>query len=131
MLQLLLEHGYNLANIDKVVASVKQLLAGHTPESCMLHGDLWKGNVGFYKSQPVIFDPAFHFGDRETDLAMTELFGRFPDTFYQGYNDIWPLEDNYQYRKPIYQLYHTLNHALLFEGYYLDSAKLILKNLDS
>jgi fructosamine-3-kinase len=131
MLQLLSEKGHDLANIDGVVASVKNLLLGHNPTSSMLHGDLWQGNTGFHSNQPVMYDPAFYFGDRETDLAMTELFGRFPDSFYQGYDNIWPLEDGYQYRKPIYQLYHVLNHALLFGGQYIDSAKITLKNLDS
>lgn len=131
MLQLLSEKGHILANIDRVVESVKSLLVGHNPKSSMLHGDLWQGNAGFHKDHPVLFDPAFYFGDRETDLAMTELFGRFPDSFYQGYDDIWPLAADYQYRKPIYQLYHVLNHALLFGGHYLDSAKITLRNLDS
>jgi fructosamine-3-kinase len=131
MLQLLSEKGHDLANIDSVVESVKSLLAGHNPTSSMLHGDLWQGNTGFHKTQPVLFDPAFHFGDRETDLAMSELFGRFPESFYQGYSDVWPLETDYQYRKPIYQLYHVLNHALLFGGQYIDSAKITLKNLDN
>lgn len=131
MLQLLSEKGHELANIDSVVDSIKSLLAGHNPKSSMLHGDLWQGNTGFHANQPVLFDPAFYFGDRETDLAMTELFSRFPESFYQGYADIWPLEDDYQFRKPIYQLYHVLNHALLFGGHYLDSAKITLKNLDT
>lgn len=131
MLQLLSEKGHNLADIDAVVEAVKRLLAGHNPSSSMLHGDLWHGNVGFHKDQPVLFDPAFYYGDRETDLAMTELFGRFPDIFYQGYQDVWPFEVDYEYRKPIYQLYHVLNHALRFGGHYIDSAKITLKNLDS
>lgn len=130
MLQLLFEKGHELANIDSVVESIKRLLIGHNPTPSMLHGDLWQGNAGFHKNQPVLYDPAFYFGDRETDIAMTELFGRFPDSFYQGYIDIWPLDDDYQYRKPIYQLYHVLNHALLFGGQYIDSAKITLKNLD-
>ena len=131
MLQLLSEKGHILANIDDVVESVKSLLTGHNPAPSMLHGDLWQGNTGFYKNEPVLYDPAFYFGDRETDLAMTELFGRFPESFYQGYNNVWPLEDGYQYRKAIYQLYHVLNHALLFGGHYIDSAKITLKNLDT
>jgi fructosamine-3-kinase len=130
MLQLLSEKGLVLANIDTVVESIKSLLTGHNPKPSMLHGDLWQGNTGFNKNQPVLFDPAFYFGDRETDLAMTELFGRFPVQFYQGYADIWPLEVDYEYRKPIYQLYHVLNHALLFGGHYIESAKITLKNLD-
>ena len=131
MLQLLSEKGHVLANIDSVVESVNTLLTGHNPPSSMLHGDLWQGNAGFHDNRPVLFDPAFYFGDRETDIAMTELFGRFPESFYQGYNDIWPLAVDYQYRKPIYQLYHVLNHALLFGGHYIDSAKITLKNLDT
>lgn len=131
MLQLLSEKGIVLANIESAVGSVKHLLLGHKPKASMLHGDLWQGNTGFHSNQPVIYDPAFYFGDRETDLAMTELFGRFPESFYQGYADIWPLDEGYQYRKPIYQLYHVLNHALLFGGHYIDSAKITLKNLDS
>jgi fructosamine-3-kinase len=131
MLQLLFEKGHVLANIDNVVESIKSLLKGHNPIPSMLHGDLWQGNAGFLENQPVLYDPAFYFGDRETDLAMTELFGRFPESFYYGYTNLWPLEVDYQYRKPIYQLYHVLNHALLFGGHYLDSAKITLKNLDT
>lgn len=130
MLQLLAEKGHELANIDNVVESIKNLLKGHNPSPSMLHGDLWQGNTGFHKNLPVLFDPAFYYGDRETDLAMSELFSRFPESFYQGYDDVWPLEDDYEYRKPIYQLYHVLNHALLFGGHYLDSAKITLKNID-
>ncbi|GAA0859209.1 fructosamine kinase family protein [Aliiglaciecola litoralis] len=131
MLQLLAEKGHKLADIDRVVTSVHDLLAGHNPPSSMLHGDLWIGNTGFNKNRAVLFDPAFHYGDRETDLAMTELFNKFPNAFYQGYTQRWPISEHYQYRKTVYQLYHILNHALLFEGQYLKSAEAILKNLDS
>lgn len=130
MLQLLAEKGHQLANIDKVVNSVQNLLAGHNPAASMLHGDLWSGNTGFYKQKPVLFDPAFYYGDRETDIAMSELFHRFPNAFYQGYHSQWPLDQHYQYRKSVYQLYHILNHALLFGASYLESAKAMLKNLD-
>lgn len=129
MLQLLAEKGQVLGVIDKIVLATSQLLSGHHPTSSMLHGDLWMGNTGFNKGTPVIFDPAFYYGDRETDIAMSELFNRFPDDFYRSYNQAWPLSDDYQYRKPIYQLYHTLNHALTFGGHYLQSAKSMLKNM--
>lgn len=131
MLQLLAEKGHQLVDIDKAVDCVKHLLAGHQPQASMLHGDLWLGNTGFYQQQPLLFDPAFYFGDREVDLAMTELFGRFPENFYKGYEQQWALPEAYQYRKPIYQLYPLLNHALLFGGHYLESAKAILLNMDS
>jgi fructosamine-3-kinase len=131
MLQLLAEKGHKLVDIDLVVNSVSTLLAGHNPVSSMLHGDLWQGNCGFSKDKVVIFDPAFYYGDRETDIAMTELFSKFPPAFYVGYENEWPVDEDYQYRKNIYQLYHLLNHALLFEGNYLQSAKALLKNLDA
>ena len=131
MLQLLAEKGHKLTNnIDQVVESVNHLLVGHNPVASMLHGDLWSGNTGFHKDKPVLFDPAFYYGDRETDIAMTELFTRLPNEFYQGYQDIWPLNEAYEFRKPIYQLYHVLNHALLFGGSYLDSARSTLKNME-
>ncbi|MFT5676989.1 MAG: fructosamine-3-kinase [Paraglaciecola sp.] len=129
MLQLLSEQGHELADIDHVVDLVKQLLTGHNPTPSMLHGDLWQGNTGFNNDQAVLFDPAFYFGDREAELAMTELFSRFPGDFYHGYEDVWPVDLDYQYRKPVYQLYHILNHALLFGGQYLHSAKSNLNNL--
>ncbi|GAA0344980.1 fructosamine kinase family protein [Bowmanella denitrificans] len=131
LLQLLCEKDILTVHIDKVVSSVDQLLSGHKPPASPLHGDLWQGNTGFWKEQPVVYDPAFYFGDRETDIAMTELFGRFPEPFYQGYQEVWPLSQDYQYRKPIYQLYHLLNHALLFGGQYIQTAKLHLQHLDS
>lgn len=131
LLQLLAEKGHKFGKIERIVSSVQTLLSGHSPVSSMLHGDLWIGNTGFFKGQPVLFDPAFYFGDRETDIAMTELFNKFPTAFYQGYESIWPLDVNYQYRKAIYQLYHILNHALLFGGQYVQTAKATLTNLDS
>lgn len=130
LLQLLAEKGHHLINIDQAVDAIDSLLKGHAPEASMLHGDLWSGNTGFNKNQPVIFDPAFYYGDRETDIAMTELFSRFPQPFYLGYESIWPLPEQYQYRKPIYQLYHILNHALLFGGQYIQTATATLKNLE-
>ncbi|GGD78022.1 fructosamine kinase family protein [Lacimicrobium alkaliphilum] len=130
MLQLLNEKALLKSDVDKVVDRVRQLLAGHTPPASPLHGDLWQGNTGFWKGQPVLYDPAFYFGDRETDIAMTEFFGRFPEAFYQGYEQVWPLSEDYQYRKPVYQLYHNLNHALLFGGQYIHSAQNQLNNMD-
>ncbi|GAB3016589.1 fructosamine kinase family protein [Bowmanella dokdonensis] len=131
LLQLLIEKQVLDVKIDKVVEAIKAVLAGHSPAPSPLHGDLWQGNTGFWRGKPVMFDPAFYYGDRETDIAMTELFGRFPEAFYQGYEEVWPLEDDYQYRKPVYQLYHILNHALLFGGQYVQSANMQLQNLDS
>lgn len=123
LLQLLAGRGIRFVNIDAAVENIKVWLKDHSPISSMLHGDLWRGNVGFFKHQGVIFDPAFYYGDRETDIAMTELFGRFPEAFYVGYNKAWPLDEGYKIRRILYQLYHILNHALMFGGHYTQSAK--------
>jgi len=93
-------------------------LENHRPEPSLLHGDLWSGNAGFIEEGPVIFDPAVYYGDREADLAMTELFGGFPARFYAAYNEAFPLPDGYETRKHLYNLYHLLNHLNIFgEGY--------------
>jgi fructosamine-3-kinase len=80
---------------------------------------LWGGNAGFDASgAPVVFDPAVSFGDRETDLAFTKAFGGFGEAFYRGYREAWPMPDGWRDREPVYNLYHVLNHALLFGGSY-------------
>jgi protein-ribulosamine 3-kinase len=106
-----------------------ELLAGHQPPPCLLHGDLWRGNAGFTAGGPVVFDPAVYYGDREADLAMTELFGGFPPAFYASYDEIYPLERGYQERKHVYNLYHLLNHLNLFGGGYLGQVKQTLRLL--
>lgn len=112
-----------LLETDLLIVTNK-LLATHQPESALVHGDLWAGNKGYLSdSNPVIFDPACYFGDRETDIAMTELFGGFSKNFYLGYEDIWPLPDGYKQRKKLYNLYHMLNHLNLFGDSYLPQVK--------
>ena len=66
-----------------------------------------------------LIDPSAHYADREVDLAMTEMFGGFSDHFYQHYNEIFPLSENYPTKKVIYNLYHYLNHYNLFGEAYL------------
>ncbi|MDV2856944.1 MULTISPECIES: fructosamine kinase family protein [Oceanimonas] len=128
-LQLLEEQGIRFGDIEEITGAIKNRLAGHQPEACLLHGDLWRGNLGFYQRQGVIFDPASYFGDREADIAMTELFGQFPQAFYQGYDAVWPRDDGYWQRREIYNLYHLLNHINLFGEAYIKQAKLSLSNI--
>jgi len=109
---------------ERLMEQVAGFFVSYTPDPAVLHGDLWAGNYGVDATgQPVIFDPAVYFGDRETDLAMTELFGGFPGEFYQAYQQEFPLDPGYPLRKPLYQLYHLLNHLNLFGGVYLRSVK--------
>jgi protein-ribulosamine 3-kinase len=102
----------------------------YTPEASILHGDLWSGNYAFdSENSPIIFDPAVYFGDRESDIAMTELFGGFQPAFYAAYEAAWPLEAGYVRRKKLYKLYHILNHFNLFGGGYAQQAGSMLDEL--
>ncbi len=100
----------------------------HPPS--LLHGDLWSGNYAvLHTGEPVIFDPAVYYGDREADLAMTELFGGFPEAFYAAYREAWPLPPEYAVRKTLYNLYHILNHLNLFGGGYRSQAETMIDRL--
>lgn len=97
---------------------------GYEPQPSLLHGDLWGGNFEVAMTgEPVIFDPAVYFGDREADLAMTELFGGFPGAFYSAYRESFPVDAGYPARRTLYNLYHVLNHLNLFGGGYLGQAE--------
>lgn len=105
-------------------------LIDHHPAPSLLHGDLWGGNLAYDgEGRPVIFDPAVYYGDREVDLAMTELFGGFGPAFYDAYREAWPLDPGYGVRKTLYNLYHILNHANLFGGSYLRQALSMIERL--
>jgi len=115
---------------EKLLAELDAFFAGYRPEASLLHGDLWGGNAAVLAGgEPAIFDPAVYFGDREADLAMTELFGGFPQAFYRGYGDAWPLDPGYRVRKQLYNLYHLLNHLNLFGSSYLAPAQAAIDGL--
>ena len=102
----------------------------YQPQASLLHGDLWAGNSGFLNNgTPIIFDPASYYGDRETDIAMTELFGGYTTDFYQGYQSVYPLNDGYSSRKKLYNLYHSLNHFNRFGGSYASQAEGMIEQL--
>lgn len=85
----------------------------------LLHGDLWSGNFLSSESQTYFIDTASYYGHREADLALTFMFGGFSNVFYQSYEKVYPLDSGFEKRKPLYMLYHYLNHLNLFgSGYY-------------
>jgi len=114
----------------KLLNNMDAFFASYSPVPSLLHGDLWSGNYAYLKNgEPVIFDPAVYYGDREADIAMTELFGGFPSEFYTAYNATWPLDKGYQQRKTLYNLYHILNHYNLFGGGYAMQAENMTEQL--
>ena len=129
-LKLAQRRGGNFPDLSKVVDAVRNKLADRQPQASLLHGDLWSGNAAIATDgAPVILDPATYYGDREADLAMTELFGGFPTAFYQGYNQAWQLDSGYQQRKSIYNLYHVLNHFNIFGGGYANQAQRMIDGI--
>ncbi len=114
----------------KLLDRLPQFFANYLPLPSLLHGDLWGGNAAFDAAgHPVIFDPAVYYGDREADLAMTELFGGFSADFYAAYRESYPLDPGYATRKALYNLYHVLNHFNLFGGGYLGQAERMIAAL--
>ncbi|NTW25216.1 MAG: fructosamine kinase family protein [Lentimicrobium sp.] len=118
-------HKADIRQIEKLYNKLESLLPVENPS--LLHGDLWNGNMMTGKDgNPCIFDPAVYFGHRETDIAMTRLFGGFPDSFYESYNHWWPLETGWKERIPLNQLYPLLVHVNLFGGGYMSQVKQIV-----
>lgn len=123
-------HGALQHKGEQLMARLDRFFPGYAPAPALLHGDLWSGNYGALADGcPVIYDPAVYYGDRETDLAMTELFGGFSRTFYDAYREAYPLDPGYNTRKTLYNLYHVLNHLNLFGGGYGAQAENMLDRL--
>ena len=115
-------------NLNKLCDRLENYLDISGEKPALLHGDLWSGNYFPDTDQiPCIFDPAVYFGLREADLAMTELFGRLPQKFYDAYHEAFPLNPGYEERKDLYNLYHLLNHLNLFGGSYLASVEQVVR----
>lgn len=112
---------------EAVLADKGEALSHFLNEYCdypsLLHGDLWSGNALFDDHGPWLIDPAVYYGDREADIAMTELFGGFSQAFYQAYDSVLPRTSVYETKRDIYNLYHTLNHFNLFGASYLDACR--------
>ncbi len=111
--------------MNRFYERLPDLLISEPPS--LLHGDLWSGNYLVDQDEnPVLIDPAVCFGHREMDIAMTTLFGGFPDSFYSAYQESWPLQEGYQERLDIYNLYPLLVHVNLFGGGYAAQVRSIV-----
>lgn len=123
-------NGNPFRKADDLLNRLEDYFKDYTPEPSLLHGDLWGGNIGYDPGgEPVIFDPATYYGDRETDLAFTEMFGGFGPAFYRAYDEAWPRHSGHRIRKMLYNLYHYLNHHNLFGGGYAGTAQSMIDEL--
>jgi len=114
----------------RLMDRLPDFFANYSPQPSLLHGDLWSGNHAFLADgTPTLFDPAVYYGDRECDLAMTELFGGYTADFYAAYRAVYPLDPGYTTRRELYNLYHILNHANLFGGGYARQAEQMMQRL--
>lgn len=111
-------------------SALRRFLNEHCDHPSLLHGDLWAGNALFDGRGPWLIDPAVYYGDREADIAMTELFGGFSSGFYEAYDSVFPRTGVYELKRPVYNLYHTLNHYNLFGSSYLSACWRNLEALD-
>ena len=124
-------HGGRLQALgENLIDCCPALFRGHSPQASLLHGDLWGGNVACDATgEAVIYDPASYYGDREADLAMSELFGGFPSSFMRAYEEAWPVDEGYSLRRDFYNLYHLLNHLNLFGHGYLARSEAVMQRL--
>lgn len=126
------ERGALLDAGHELCEHVPVFFSSYRPVPSLLHGDLWGGNWGVDPlDRPYVFDPAVYYGDRETDLAMTHLFGGFGPAFHAAYQAAWPLDPAAGTRRTLYNLYHVLNHANLFGGGYAAQALAMIRRLQA
>ena len=103
--------------LDRLAERLPSLVA-HEPRPALIHGDLWSGNVLATTRGPALVDPAAAACDREMEFGITTLFGGFSERFFAAYHEALPLPGEWRERNPLYQLYHLLNHHLIFGGHY-------------
>lgn len=118
----------DLRDLESIAQRLAELLP-HMP-AVAIHGDLWSGNVHCTEStKPALIDPAVHWGWAEADLAMTSLFGGFPAIFYETYEETAGIGPDWRERAAVYNLYHVLNHVLIFGGGYLGQLRGLVREV--
>ena len=122
--------GLDFGDIDLIIEKVKHKLSKHNPKPSLLHGNLWIENTAIVGNQTFTYDPACYWGDRECDLAFSELFQPFSPEFYEIYDRTFPLDkEGFEERKHLYQLYYLLNFSHRFNGSYINLTTKLIEEL--
>ncbi len=103
--------GAQFTGKDRLLAALPEFFTEYAPEPSLLHGDLWSGNVSFsFGNEPIVFDPAVYYGDREAEFGIITMFGGFDQSFFEAYEEAFPFQSGSENRRDLYLLYHQLNH---------------------
>ena len=117
---------------DAIDNRLDDLLEGCAMEPCLIHGDLWSGNIAMAGGGPATFDPAACWADREADFGMLRWMGGLGPAFEAAYAKVWPLPPGADRRIRVYALHHHLNHLALFgDGYRAGCVRLMRELLDT
>lgn len=118
------KRGFSFGNLDRFYHNISEEIPNEPP--ALIHGDLWNGNfITNEMGLPCLIDPAVSYAPREMDLAMMKLFGGFPEKVFAEYNEIFPQENGFNERLPVWQLYYLLVHLNIFGSSYLPKVKRI------
>jgi len=119
------KNGFHFSKLNNFYKNISNEIPNETPS--LIHGDLWNGNyLVSDKQEPALIDPAVAFAPREMDFAMMKLFGGFSKDVFNNYNEIFPLECDWEGRILLWQLYYLLVHLNLFGSGYLSQVKDII-----
>ncbi len=128
-----LEMARNAGLLDSALEERFNLFSERLPTTlpeeapALIHGDLWSGNwMTDRAGKPVLIDPATCYGPREMDLAMMQLFGSPPFSFFEAYHEVFPLKKGWQKRMEVYRIYYLLVHVNLFGTGYLNPIRKVL-----
>jgi len=114
--------------VERLAARLPAMLPA-TPKKSLLHGDLWSGNILVQGGKlAALVDPACYYGDGEVDLAMLTLFDTPPPEFWETYGE---LEQGWEERRRIYQLFPALVHLRLFGASYGGMVERLLNDVEA
>ena len=90
----------------------------------LLHGDIWRGNILINRQAKThtyqIIDPAIFYGDYEYELAYIYQNGTFGRGFYECYDEINKISDEFwDFKILIYQIIPLMQYAILENKFYL------------